>query len=95
MEFVLHLGPQRSLLKSPLDTIIHVGLGQIFIQAHTKSDVVINGHRERGWFLEDHADPGSQQVQVNALVQRILPVEQYLPFSTLARVQVIHPVKGA
>ena len=95
LEFVFHFGPQGSLAQGPLDTLFHLGGAQVFKQLDTKSDVVVDRHREGRGLLEHHADLGAQAVDVLRGVEDVLPVDQDFAFCLLPGVQGIDTVEGA
>jgi hypothetical protein len=95
VELVLHLGPERRPLQRLLDAIVHLGLGDLFIEADAEGDVFVDRHREGGRFLEDHADPCPEQVEILRTVEDVLPVEQHIAFRPLIGIEVVDAVEDA
>jgi len=94
-QLVLHFHPQRGLFQCPFHAIIHIVLVQIVIEFHAEGDVVVDGHRERGGFLEHHAYLGAQGVEILLLVQKIFPIQQNFASGSLLGVELVHAVEGA
>src|SRR6185312_12807917 len=63
-ELVLDLVPQRAAAQRLLDAAVHLGLGDLFIEADAEGDVLVDRHRERRRLLEHHADPRAQEIEV-------------------------------
>ena len=57
VQLVLHLVPEGGAGERLLDPGVHVGLGQVFVEADPEGHVVIDRHRKGGRLLEHHADP--------------------------------------
>ena len=57
---------------------------------HAKSDVVVDGHRERRRLLEYHAHFGTQQSDILSVGENIVAIQQDFAFRTLFRVQFKH-----
>src|SRR3546814_18761909 len=77
------------------DAIIHVRFRNLLVQADTERDVVVDRHRERGRFLEDHADLRAQQVDVGLRIDDVAAFQQYLAGGALTRIQDVHAVENA
>ena len=92
-QFVFHFAPDRCFLQSPLHPIVHVTARQVFVQLHTKGDVVINWHGERRRLLEDHTHTWAQQIQILFGVKNVLTIKVNFSFCTLPRVQIVHAVE--
>src|SRR6266404_613148 len=95
VELVLDLGPQGAALQRLFDTAVEFALGQLFIQTDSEGDVFVDRHRKRRRFLEHHADPRPQQVQVEPGFENVLAVEQHLTLGALTGIEIVHPIENA
>src|SRR5436305_359576 len=95
IQLVLHLVPQRAALQRLFDPAVHLAFRQPFVEADAEGDVFVDAHGERRRLLENHADPGAQQIEVEAGVEDIRTVEQYLTFGPLPGIEIVHPVQHA
>src|SRR5215468_1500463 len=93
VELVLDLGPQRAAAQRLLDPTVHLGFGDLLVEADAEGDVLIDRHRERRRLLEHHADPRAQQIEVKLGVEDVGVVQHQLPDRALARIEVVHPVE--
>ena len=95
VQLVLDLVPQRAAAQRLLDAAVHLGLGDLLIEADAEGDVLVDRHRERRRLLEHHADPRAQQIEVELGVEDVGLVQHQLPGGALARIEVVHPVEDA
>src|SRR6185437_454024 len=87
--------PQRGSPERLLDAPFNLFLGQPFIETDSKGDILVDRHREWRRLLEDHADPRTQQVEVDARIEEILTLEDDLSGCALTWIEVVHPVQNA
>ena len=57
-------------------------------------NVVVNAHRERIWFLEYHADPFAESVDIHFSAIDVFSVQQHFTGDPTARNKIIHSVDG-
>ena len=57
-------------------------------------NVVVNAHRERIWFLEYHADPFAESVDIHFSAIDVFSVQQHFTGDPTARNEIIHSVDG-
>ena len=93
MQLIFGFVPQCGLGQRPLHALVHIGARQLFKQANAKGDIVINRHRERRRFLEDHPDLGTQQGDVLSVGQNIIAIQQNFAFRALLRIELKHFVE--
>jgi hypothetical protein len=85
--------PQSRLAQRPLDPLVHLCLGQVFEQANSEGDVVVDRHRKRRRLLEHHADPRTQQGHILLRPDDVVAIEHHLALGALLRIQLEHPVE--
>ncbi len=95
VDLFLDLVPERRLAQRRLDAAVHLGLGQLLVEADAEGDVLVDRHREGCRLLEHHADAGAQPVQVFVPVEDVVAVEQHLAGDALARVEIVDAVEDA
>ncbi len=83
MQFIFGFVPQCGFGQCPLHALVHVSTGELLKQTHAKSDVVVDGHRERRRFLEHHAHFRTQQGDILRVGQDVVAIEQNFTFRTL------------
>src|SRR5206468_5759609 len=79
----------------PFDTFVHLTLAQLLVEANAERDVVVDRHWKRRRLLEHHADPGTQQIQVDSRIQNVAAIEHDLACRALGRIEGVHAVEGA
>ena len=94
VQFIFGFVPQCGFGQCPLHALVHVSTGELLKQTHAKSDVVVDGHRERRRFLEHHTHFRTQQGDILRVGQDVVAIEQNFTFRTLFRVQFKHFVEG-
>src|ERR1700730_15985749 len=93
VELVLDLVPQRTATQRLFDAAVHLGFGDLLIEADAEGDVFIDRHRKRRRLLEHHADAGPQQIEIELGVENVGLVEHQLTGGALAGIEVVHPVE--
>src|SRR5690606_11612470 len=71
------------------------GLRQAFVQLDAEGDVVVDRHRKRRGFLEQHAHAGAQHVEVRARREDVAAPEPDFALGPLPGVQGVHAVQAA
>ena len=94
VQLVLDLVPQRAAAQRLLDPAVHLGFGNLLVEPDAERDVLIDRHRERRRFLEHHADPGAQQIEIELGIEHVGLVEHQLAGGALSRIEVVHPVEN-
>src|SRR5258708_4776590 len=59
VELVLDLVPQSAAAQRLFDAAVHLGFGNLLVEADAEGDVLIDRHRKRRRLLEHHADAGA------------------------------------
>ena len=68
---VFYFIPQRRLAKRPFHPLSHAAFIEAFVELYAEGYVVVDGHGERRRLLKNHAHPGSQLVEIVALLQYV------------------------
>src|SRR5216684_2348175 len=95
VELVLDLVPQRAAAQRLFDAAVHLGLGNLLVEADAEGDVLVDRHRKRRRLLEHHADPRPQQVEVETRIEDVGLVQHQLAYGALSRIEIVHPVEDA
>src|ERR1700688_3966826 len=95
VELVLDLVPQRAAAQRLFDAAVHLGLGNLLVEADAEGDVLVDRHRKRRRLLEHHPDAGPQQVEIELGVEDVGLVEHQLAGGALSRIEVVHAVENS
>src|SRR5215831_11736404 len=95
IELVLDLVPQCAAAQRLLDPTVHLGLGNLLIEADAEGDVLVDRHRKRRRLLEHHADPRPQQIEIETGIENVGLVQHQLADRALPRIEIVHPVEDA
>src|ERR1700730_16388074 len=93
-QLVLDLVPQRTAAQRLFDPAVHLGFGYLLIEPDAERDVLVDRHRKRRRLLENHADAGAQQIEIELGIEDVGLVKHQLPGGALSRVEVVHPVEN-
>src|SRR5690349_2340877 len=94
-KLVLHLLPEGCTLQGLLDAAVEFCLRGLFVKPHAEGDVLVDRHRKRRRFLENHADLGAKQIEILIRFQNILAIQKHFSLSTLVRIKIVDAVEGA
>src|SRR6202161_3296566 len=94
VQLVLDLVPQRAAAQRLLDAAVHLGFGNLLIKPDPERDVLIDRHRKRRRFLEHHADPRAQEIEIELGIEDVGGIQHQLAGGALSRIEVVHPVEN-
>src|SRR5882724_10270341 len=95
VQLVLDLVLQRAAAQRLFDAAVHLGLGDLLVEADAERDVLVDRHRKRRRLLEHHADPRPQQIEVETWIEDVGMVQHQLAGGALPRIEIVHPVENA
>src|SRR5439155_13846256 len=94
MQIVFYFIPKRGHAKRFFQTFIKKFLVAHPVQSQANNDILANRHRrKRIRFLEDHADPATNDRWIDSARIEILALKEHASLDTRLRDQLVHPVE--
>src|SRR3981081_204957 len=94
VQLVLDLVPQRAAAQRLFAPAVHLGSGNLFVEPYPERDVLIDRHRKRRRFLEHHADPGAQQIEIEFGVKHVGGIQHDLTGRALTGREIVHAIEA-
>src|SRR5271170_1221010 len=95
LQLVFDLFPKGGAAQRRLNALAQFVAREVFVEADTESDVVVDRHRKRRRLLKNHADPRPQQIEIKPRRQNVFVVDQNLSGRALAGVELVNSVEDA